>query len=214
MVVQYGHADVWQRPGLVRGMENFMLDLAVNPEFCHYLSNMFTDFYIEEYSRAQAAADGRITIFNLYSDLGSQLAPLISRDMLREFVLPYIRRFADHVHDNLNGKVFFHTCGMVYPYIGDLIDSGIDILDPIQPCSPEMQPENLAKEFGGRVCFHGGINIQNLLVRGTPQDVRDAVKRYADCFRDGGYICAATHFLQADTPVENILALYEEVSEF
>ena len=213
MVVQYGHADVWQRPGLVRGMENFMLDLVCNPDICHFLSAMFTDFYIEEYRRAQEAAGGRITIFNLYSDIGSQRAPLISRETLHEFVLPYIRRFAEFVHGSLNGKLFFHTCGMIYPYIGDLIDAGVDILDPMQPCAPQMQPENLAKEFGGKICFHGGIDVQGLMVHGSPQDVRDTVKRYADCFKGGGYICSASHFLQADAPVENILALYEEISK-
>jgi len=213
MAVYYGSADIWQRPGLVRGMENFLLDLVNGPEMCHYLSNVFAEFYIEDYRRAQEAAGGRINIFHLGSDLGSQLAPLISRDMLLEFVLPYIRRFSDFVHGSLNGKLFFHTCGMVYPYIGDLIDAGVDILDPIQPCAKEMQPENLAKEFGGAVCFHGGLDIQHLLPFGKPQDVRDTVRRYADCFKDGGYICAASHYLQADIPVENILAMYEEISE-
>ena len=212
MAVQYGFADIWQRPYLVRGMGNFMMDMALNPDNCHYLSNIFADFYEEDYRRAQKAAQGKIQIFNLYSDIGSQKAPLISREMLREFVLPYIRRIADVVHA-LNGALFFHTCGMIYPFINDLADSGVDILDPIQPCTPEMQPDSLAAAFGDRICFHGGIDVQKVLVEGTAQDVRDAVKRYKDCFSSCGYICSSTHLLQSDASVENMLAIFEEIME-
>ncbi len=209
MAVHYGSADVWQRPGLVRGMQNFLVDMLLNPEICHFMSDYFTTFYIEEYTRAQEATDGRIDIFTVYSDLGSQRAPLISQELFDEFVYPYVRRMADAVHA-LNGKLFFHSCGMVFPFIDRLIEAGVDILDPIQPCADEMQPENLAARFGGRVCFHGGIDVQTVLSMGTPADVRANVQRYKKAFENCGYICAPSHFLQVDTPVENILALYEE----
>jgi len=191
-------------------MANFMMDMAINPDYCHYLSNKFAEYYEEDYRRAQEAAAGRIDIFTLYSDIGSQKAPLISREMLLEFVLPYIRRIADVVHD-LGGALFFHTCGMIYPFIGDFIDAGVDILDPIQPCAPEMLPESLAAAYGGKVCFHGGIDVQKLLVSGTPQDVKDTVKYYKKCFSSRGYICSSTHLLQSDASVENMLAIYDEV---
>jgi len=210
LAIQYGFADIWQRPYLVRGMANFMMDMAINPEYCHFMSNKFSEFYEEDYKRAQAAAQGRIDIFNLYSDIGSQKAPLISRDMLHEFVIPYIRRIADVVH-GLGGALFFHTCGMIFPFIGDFADAGVDILDPIQPCTPEMQPDSLAAAYGDRICFHGGIDVQKLLVEGTPQDVRDTVRHYKDCFSSCGYICSSTHLLQSDASVENMLAIYDEI---
>ena len=209
MVIQYGSADVWQRPGLVRGMANFLMDLILNPEYCHFMSDYFTQFYIEEYTRAQKAADGRIDIFTLISDLGSQKAPLISYDMFMEFVFPYIKQFADGVHE-IGGKLFFHTCGAVDMFIDSLIEAGIDILDPIQPCTEQMQPEKLAENFGGKICFHGGIDIQHVLSAGTVDDVRASVNRYKKAFSNCGYICAPSHNLQVDTPVENIFALYEE----
>lgn len=209
MAIQYGDADVWQRPGLVRGMANFMVDMILNPEYCHFMSDFFTRFYIEDYTRAQLAADGRIDIFTVYSDLGSQMAPLISNEMFREFVFPYVQRLADAVH-RINGKLFFHSCGAVFPFIDALIEAGIDILDPIQPCTEQMQPENLAKYFGGRVCFHGGVDVQQVLSVGTPEDVRASIKRYKKAFADCGFICAPSHFLQVDSSVENIFALYEE----
>lgn len=210
MAVQYGFADIWQRPYLVRGMANFLMDMALNPEYCHYMSDTFATFFEEDYRRAQKAANGRIQIFNLYSDIGSQKAPLISRTMLHEYVLPYIKRIANVVHE-LGGALFFHSCGMIFPFIGDLADSGVDILDPIQPCTPEMQPESLAAAFGDRVCFHGGVDVQKLLVEGSPQEVRDCVKRYQDSFSSCGYICSSTHLLQSDASVENMLAIFDEI---
>jgi len=208
----YGIGDVWQRPTLVRGMENFFEDMVTRPEFCHYLSGVFTDFYIEDYRRAYKSSDGRIDLFLIYSDLGGQHSPFISKDMMREFALPYFKRIADAIHD-LGAYFFFHSCGAINSFIPDLIDAGVDILDPIQPCTPEMQPERLASEFGDRLCFHGGIDVQGVMVSGTPEDVRKEVARYKEAFGSKGYICAPSHLLQMDTPVENILALYDEIRE-
>lgn len=206
--IHYGSADIWQRPGLVRGMANFMMDMILNPDYCRFMSDYFTRFYIEDYRRAQHAADGMIDIFTVYSDLGSQSSPLISHEMFMQFVFPYVQRMAEAVHE-IGGKLFFHSCGAVDVFIDGLIEAGIDILDPIQPCTEQMQPENLAKNFGGKVCFHGGIDVQQVLSQGSPGDVRASVKRYQDALSDCGYICAPSHFLQVDTPVENILAMYE-----
>ena len=187
-----------------------VVDLYENPEFCHFLSKKFTDFYVEDYRRAYKASGGKIDIFISYSDLGSQWAPLISDGMLQEFVIPYIKRLADAIHE-LGAYFFFHSCGMIYPFIEGLISAGVDILDPIQPVCPEMQPENLAKEFKGRICFHGGIDIQDVLVNGTPDDVKNEVQRYKRAFNGSGYICGSSHFLQPDTNVENIFAMYSEI---
>ena len=206
----YGVGDVWQRPSLVRGMANFFEDMALRPEFCHYMCDVFTDFYIEDYRRAQKASGGRVDMFLIYSDLGGQHSPFISKEMMRAFVLPYIKRVADAIHD-LGAYFFFHSCGVIHPFIPDLIEAGVDVLDPIQPCAPSMQPEELSREFGENLCFHGGIDIQGVLVNGTPQDVRDEVARYKAAFGNKGYICCASHLLQADTPVENALALYENL---
>ncbi len=207
--ILYGVGDIWERPSLVRGMENFFVDMSLRPEFCHYLSDLFTDFYIEDYRRAYKASGGRIDIFLIYSDLGGQLSTLISRRMLIDFVIPYIKRMADAIHD-LGASFFFHSCGMVYLFIPDLIAAGVDILDPIQPCGANMQPEVLARDFQGRIAFHGGIDIQNVLVSGTPDQVRAEVARYKKAFDGKGYICAPSHLFQADTPIENIFAMYDE----
>jgi len=204
----YGFADIWQRPALVRGWEQFFLDMAQRPEIAHALCRRFTDFYLEDYARAAAATGGRIDIYLVISDLGSQRGPLISLAMFREFVAPCLRQMCDRIHD-LGGKVLFHSCGAVAGFIPELIEAGVDILDPIQPTDPEMAPERLKARFGDRLCFHGGIDMQRLLPRGTPEEVTAEARRYCDVLgAGGGYILSPAHLFQPDVPPENVLAMY------
>jgi len=204
----YGFADVWQRPALVRGWEGMFLDMAERPGWAHFLSRKFADFYREDYTRATEATGGRIDLYLLISDLGSQKGPLISPAMFREFVAPYLREMIDCIH-GLGGKVLYHSCGRIARFIPDLIGLGVDVLDPVQPVGPEMQPERLKANFGGRVCFHGGIDMQRLLPRGSPAEVASEARRYCETLgRGGGYILAPAHLFQPDVPPENILAVY------
>ncbi len=204
----YGWADVWQRPSLVRGMQNMFVDMVEHPDRAHFLSRQFTDFYKEDYTRAAEATGGRIDLFIVISDLGSQKGPLISKKMFREFVAPYIHEMCDHIH-SLDAKVLFHSCGNIRALIPDLIETGIDVLDPIQPL-PDMQPEVLKADFGDRLCFHGGIDMQNLLPNGTVGEVEAESRRYQNVLGNGGgYILAPAHFFQPDVPPENILAVYK-----
>ena len=207
--ILYGFADIWQRPSLIRGMENALRDLILNPDWVHLLARRFTDFYKEDYAKAQKASGGKIDIFLIISDLGGQDAPIISIDMFDDFIAPYLKELTDHIH-NLGAYAMFHSCGMIFPFIERFIEIGIDILDPIQPVSEEMKPENLAKYFKNRICFHGGINIQNLLPYGTPEEIQNEVKHYTKILgQKGGYICCSSHLLQPDIPPENIFALYK-----
>jgi len=204
----YGFADIWQRPALVRGWEDMFLDMAERPEWVHFLSRKFTDFYLEDYTRAAEITNGRIDLYLVISDLGTQRGPLISTAMFREFVAPYLREMTGLIH-SLGGRALYHSCGTIWPFIPDLINCGVDVLDPIQPTCPEMQPENLKRAFGNRLCFHGGIDMQNLLPKATPTEVAAEVSRYCDVLgAGGGYICGPAHLFQPDVPPENILAVY------
>lgn len=208
----YGFADVWQRPALVRGWEPMFVDMVERPEWVHFLCRKFTDFYKEDYTRAAEVTRGRIDIYLLISDLGSQTGPLISLAMFRQFVAPYLREMIELIH-SLGGKVLFHSCGQIAAFIPELIALGVDILDPIQPAGPAMAPERLQAEFGGRICFHGGIDMQRLLPFGTQDEVRAEVRRYCRVLgATGGYILAPAHLFQPDVPPENILAMYEDSS--
>jgi uroporphyrinogen decarboxylase len=114
----------------------------------------------------------------------------------------------DRIH-SLGGQALFHSCGAVHSFIPDLISLGIDILDPIQPAGQEMAPEVLAAKFRGRISFHGGIDMQHLLPRGTVDEVKAEVERYSSTLGDGGgYILSPAHLFQPDVPPDNILAMY------
>ncbi len=208
----YGFADVWQRPALVRGWEEFFLEMAERPEWVHFLCRKFTDFYLEDYTRAAELTQGRIDLYLLLSDLGSQRGPLISRRMFREFVAPYLKAMIDRIH-SLGARVLYHSCGAIRTFIPDLIELGVDLLDPIQPTSPDMQPESLKPAFGDRLSFHGGIDMQNLLPQATPAQVEAEARRYCEVLgAGGGYILAPAHLFQPDVPPENILAMYSSVN--
>jgi uroporphyrinogen decarboxylase len=204
----YGFADVWQRPGLVRGWEGMFVDMCERPDWMHFLCRKFTDFYREDYTRAAEATAGRIDLYLLISDLGSQTGPLVSLTMFREMIAPYLKEMIDCIH-GLGARVLYHSCGAMWPFIPDLIAMGVDVLDPIQPVAPRMAPERLKAEFGRQVCFHGGIDMQRLLPQGTVEQVRAEVRRYCDTLgRDGGYILGPAHLFQPDVPPENVLAVY------
>ena len=206
----YGFADIWQRPALVRGWEGMFLDMIEHPDWVHFLARTFTDFYKEDYTRAAEVTQGRIDLYLLISDLGSQTGPLVSAAMFREFIAPYIKEMVDCIH-GFGAKVLFHCCGLIRAFIPDLIALGIDVLDPIQPVGPDMSPESLAEAFGGQVCFHGGIDMQHLLPNGTPAQIKAEVERYQTILgRNGGYILNPAHLFQPDVPPENILAMYTE----
>lgn len=204
----YGFADVWQRPALVRGWEDMFIDMAERPEWVHFLCRKFTDFYLEDYTRAAEMTGGRIDLYLLISDLGTQRGPLISAGMFREFVAPYLQEMIDRIH-SLGGLALFHSCGTVRAFIPDLITLGVDVLDPIQPTGPQMAPEGLKHDFGDRLSFHGGIDMQNLLPKATPAEVAEEARRYCEVLgQGGGYILGPAHLFQPDVPPENILAVY------
>ncbi len=205
----YGFADVWQRPALVRGWQGMFLDMLERPDWAHFLCRKFTDFYLEDYTRAAEITAGRIDLYLLISDLGGQRGPLISPAMFREFAAPYLKEMIDLIH-RLGGRVLFHSCGAIAAFIPDLIALGVDVLDPIQPAVPAMQPERLAADFGGQICFHGGIDMQRLLPAGSPGEVAAEVRRYCKVLgARGGYIVGPAHLVQPDVPPENVFALYD-----
>ena len=185
-----------------------MLDMLERPEWAHFLCRKFTDFYLEDYTRAAEATQGRIDLYLLISDLGSQRGPLISKALFQEFVAPYLKEMIDRIH-SLGGAVLFHSCGSIRPFIPELIRLGVDALDPIQPTGPGMDPVSLKAEFGDRLCFHGGLDMQRLLPGATPAQVEAEARRYCEALgAGGGYILGPAHLFQPDVPPENILAVY------
>jgi uroporphyrinogen decarboxylase len=207
--VMYEGADLFTRPCILRNMENVLLDMIERPEMAHCLFDKFTTFYCEDVTRALEATRGGFDIYCEWSDYGTQRALLISVPMFREFLAPYLKRMIDVCHSG-GLKFMAHSCGAIRPLIPDLIALGVDILDPIQVAAEGMDPAGLKRDFGDKLAFHGGICTQRTLPFGTPEDVRRSVQdRIATLGIGGGYILASTHDISADTPPENIVAMYD-----
>lgn len=207
--ISYGNADIFERPGLVRGWANMLCDTALNPDWVDYLTGVFLEFFVEDFKRAMEATGGRIDIYLAMTDLGTQDGLLQSMNTFHRFIAPSIRTLADLVHQR-GVKLMFHSCGAVREAIPALIELGVDILNPIQPAAVGMEPEGLKRDFGSDLCFHGGIDIQYLLPLESADAVRKEVMRRAEILgRDGGYIIAPSHNLQQDISTEKILAMYD-----
>ena len=198
--------DLWERATFMRGMENLLLDLVENPEFVHNLLEGIADYILAGmkiiFSRFEF--DG----IALSDDYGTQKGMLIAPDCWSEFVRPRVQDVFSFAREH-DKTVFHHSCGNVYPIIGELIDIGLDILHPIQP--EAMDILQLKREFGDRLSFCGGIPTQHLLPHGTPEEVRAEVRRLKRTMgKGGGYILEPGITLQADVPLENLIALTEE----
>jgi uroporphyrinogen decarboxylase len=145
-------------------------------------------------------------------DLGSQSAPLISPRMYRKLIKPYHAELMSAIKRRTKAKIFYHSDGDIYPLIGDLIDIGVDLLNPVQVSAGEMgDTARLKKMFGDRLSFCGAIDSQEVLPHGTPDDVqREVRRRIKDLAPGGGYVLASVHCLQPDVPPENVIAMFDE----
>ena len=196
---------------LLRGMEQSLMDPLADPDFTHELLRRICDFEYERHRRAFEAAGEFIDIAQVTDDLGSQNGPLFSIDIYRRFYKPHHQRFIALCRE-FNIRVFHHDDGAMRTFLPDLVDMGIDVLNPVQRTCPDMDPAALKRDFGSRICFHGGIENQRILPFGTPDDVRAEVRHCIDAMADNGtgYILAPCHNIQSLTPVENIVAMYDE----
>ncbi len=198
----------------LRGTEQIFIDMAEQPAVAEAIFERIAAFYLEFDRRLFEAADGGIDIFQMGDDFGMQHGLLCSYDMWKRYFAPHLRRFIELPHE-FGLKVMHHTCGAVAEIIPDFIDMGLDILNPIQPRCVGMDPAELKRRFGRRICFHGSIDIQKTVPFGSVDDVRAEVRdRMAALAPGGGFIICTAHNIQADAPLENILALFDAYLEF
>jgi len=194
----------------LRGAEQLLMDLALKPDFAERLMEILTVHAIKRIELVLGAAGDRIDVLQYNDDLGTQQALMISPDMFREFLLPRYKRIFGAVHGY--GKLLFmHSCGAIRAVIPDLIEAGVDILNPVQVGAVGMAPEGLKRDFGNRLTFAGGIDVQSTLPFGSAEDVRAEVEeRIRVLGAGGGYILDSTNLIQPDTPVENVLSMFDQ----
>jgi len=191
----------------VRGMEQTLLDLAANPDEAAALLQAAATFAVE----LSEAACARFAVDWLWlgDDVGSQRSLVLDPAMWRHRVRPHLAEIAATGHAR-GLWVAYHTCGAVRPIIPDLIEMGIDVLNPIQCNCPGMDPLELKREFGARLFFHGGVDTQHLLPCGSAQEVFRATRALVEGMTaaGGGYLLGASHAVPPETPLDNILAMY------
>jgi uroporphyrinogen decarboxylase len=193
----------------LRGEEQAFVDLVENPEIVHYCLDQLFGLAYETTRRIYETIPGRVLYSYVAEDMGSQDDLMLSPGAIRTYLLPRMKRIVDMVHQG-GARVFHHNDGSVRRILPELVEMGIDVLNPIQWRSKGMDREGLKRDFGSQVIFHGGVDNQFTLPFGTVEDVRKEVEENLSVLgRNGGYILAPCHNLQAVSPVENILALYE-----
>jgi uroporphyrinogen decarboxylase len=202
------HLQMWV------GDEKFMMDLILNEDLALAMIEKHNEFRLEHALKTLEAGGGRIHELHGGGDYATQTGLQISRDMFQKFFAPLYRDFYSEIRKNFDVEIFFHCCGAVRELIPDLIDLGVTILDPIQTTAAGMGMNELKDNFGDKLTFHGAIDIQDLLPNGSIDEVRAFVTRAISILgKDGGYILGPTHTLQQDTPLENIVAMYETAQQ-
>lgn len=203
-------------PSWLRRNDNFYMDLIAEPEICEAIQDKLMVFYKKLIKYIMDPLGDRIDIVKIADDLGAQSALLISPEIYRERIKPYQAELIRFIKDTYHKPVLMHSCGAIKPIIGDLIDIGVDALNPVQISAAGMAPRDLKREFGDHITFWGGgIDTQSVLYSATPDEVRKSVEENIGAFKPGGgYVFAQVHNILPGTPVENILAMYETYKKF
>lgn len=202
--------SVFEFSWYLRGYMQFMMDLAWNQDFAAYLMDRMLEFQIGLFEEILDRAGQYVDVVLVGDDLGTQHGPAISLDVYRKLVKPRQKALYDAIKKRTNAKLFYHCCGSARAFLPDLIEIGVDIINPVQVQAAGMDPVELKREFGRDLTFWGGIDTQRVLPFGTPQEVADEVRRMLDIMaKDGGFVLNSVHNIQSDVPPENALAMFD-----
>ncbi len=212
-VIESGYSAPFYFFNKLRGLEQSLLDLALYPELSHEIIRRLCNFFCDYCERLFEAAGGLIDVSQLTDDFGSQTGLMISAAMFDEYFLEGYKRIARLMQDH-GVRIFHHDDGAMWELIPRLLDLGVNVLNPVQYVCGNVDLDWLKDTYGDRLCFHGGIENQSILPFGTVDEVREEVRHCIRTLgRGGGFILAPCHNIQAVTPVENIIAMYDTAWE-
>lgn len=209
-------AGLFEMHQRVRGMENAMMDSFLFPENSDKLIGKLADLKIEFWDALLDEVGDAVDIVGEGDDYGTQQSQLIAPDHFRTYYKPHFERVLNFIKQkNPSLKIMFHSCGNVRDLIPDFIEMGIDILNPVHVNATGMEPVQLKKDFGKDIVFWGGgVDTQHILPNGTPEEVKDDVKKNMDALAPGGgFVFSTVHNIQAEVPPENIMAMLEALNE-
>lgn len=197
----------------LRGFENFYMDMVAEPKFAEALIQGVADYQVALYEHVLEEVGPYVDVVMVAEDLGSQDGPLISPETYRRMVKPAQKRVWQFIKSRTDAKLFLHSCGSVRRFIPDLIEIGVDILNPIQVAAAGMDPKELKREFGNDLTFWGGgCDTQRVLTFGTPDDVeREVRRRIRELAPGGGFVFNQIHNIQPGVPPENVVRMFETV---
>ena len=200
----------------MRGLEQWFTDMIENSEFCEAMLDQTLKFWLDYYDGFMAEVGDLIDVVMIGDDLGGQSGPMFSPKFYREIVKPRQKKLVQHIKSLTSAKIWYHTCGSVVELIPDLLDNGIDILNPVQISAENMNPELLKEKYGNRLSFWGGaIDTQHILPFAKPSEIWDHVRKNVEIFKQGGgYVFNNVHNIQYGVPAENIVALFDAAYEF
>jgi len=200
----------------LRGYDTFMMDLLLNPALAEAIMDRLVEAYCRRFDHWIAAVGEYVDVINVNDDLGQQDRLLISPKVYRKLIKPYQKKIYDYIHSKSDAKLFLHSDGSIRAIIPDLIEIGVQILNPIQPTAAGMDSAELKREFGADLSFWGGgVDTQYILPYGTPEQVRENVRRQLEILMPGGgYVFNTVHNILHEVPPQNIVAMYETVWEY
>jgi len=198
------------------GMENFYYYLAAEKKKLAKFLDRLAEHHMETLSRLLPRLRGSVDFVVVGDDLGMQTGPQLSPETYRELFLPRHKKIYSYARQLSGAHIFMHNCGGIYQLIGALIEAGVEVLNPVQTSARYMEPERLKREFGRDITFWGGgCDTQHVLAHGTPEQVREDVRRRLEVFmKGGGYVWNQVHNIMADVPPENVVAMLEAAYEF
>jgi uroporphyrinogen-III decarboxylase len=208
----------WLRePAGIRDVAEWYVSTVTRPDYLHAVFERQAEIALANLARCYEAVGDRVTVVYMTgTDFGMQTGPFMSPDTYRRLYQPFHKALNDWVHAHTPWKVFMHTCGSVIKLIPDFIEAGFDILNPVQCSATGMEPSELKRRFGDQIVFWGGgVDTQHTLPFGTPDEVRREVQERIRAFGPGGgFVFNPIHNVQAQTPIENLMAMLETLREY
>jgi uroporphyrinogen decarboxylase len=200
----------------MRGLEQWFIDMLTQPEFCTALIDQTLKFWMDWFEAFLKEVGDVVDVIMIGDDLAGQRGPLFNPEFYREVVKPRHKQLVQYIRSNASAKIWYHTCGSCREYIPDLIDNGIDILNPVQISADDMEPGGLKSDFGEELTFWGGaIDSQKVLPVAAPEVIREHVKSSMEVLKPGGgLVFNNVHNIQAGVPPENVVALYDAAYEY
>jgi uroporphyrinogen decarboxylase len=208
--------SVWfvQCSQFIRGFEDWFIDMATQPRLMETLFDLLVDIMIATIGDVLAEVGDLVDVVSVSDDVGTQDRTVVSPEMYRRLIKPGQAKAFAYIHERTGAPLMYHTCGSVYDIMDDLIEIGVDAINPVQTTAAKMEPERLKRDFGRRISFWGGIDSHRVLPWGSKEEVKQEVRRVINILGPGGgYILNSVHNIQPNVPLENLFAMFEAAKE-